>query len=74
MLSLANKISGSFRRLIMETIKEALKTLKGKVIAAVLTLVVAVLGAVQTGIVDFSEVAAAFVGEKAEQVENIDDN
>ena len=57
----------------MNEIKEALKTLKGKVIAAVVAFVVSVLGAVQTGIVDFSEVAAAFVGETAAQVEQIDE-
>jgi len=57
---------------MIDTIKEALSTLKGKVVAAVIAFVVTVLGAVQVGIVDFSQVASAFVGEKAEQVEQID--
>ena len=53
----------------METIKEALKTFKGKVVAAVVALIVAVAGAVQVGIVDVAEIATTFIGEKVEQID-----
>lgn len=54
---------------LIESLKEAFNTTKKKVIAAITAFIIAALGAVQTGIVDFSEVAAAFVGDKAAQVE-----
>ncbi len=54
---------------LVDKIKEEFGTLRGKIISAVLAFVVAVLGAVQLGIVDVAEIASQFVGEAADQVE-----
>lgn len=58
---------------LVEKIKEELATLRGKVTAAVMAFIVAVIGAVQLGVVDLAEMANEFLGEQAEQVEQMAD-
>lgn len=58
----------------MDRIIEALKTFKGQLVTAAIALIVAVLGAVETGIIDLSDIAAAFIGDKADQVQGSQDD
>ena len=58
---------------LVEKIKEELATLRGKVTAAVMAFIVAVISAVQLGVVDLAEMANEFLGEQAEQVEQMAD-